>query len=173
MKRVAFVICLILIAGAGWTQTQTKPLTSDEAVKAYKEAEKAYVDAAVEAKRADLRKNKRGIIEALANLTDAQEKAFWPVYDTHEKETIKVNDFRYATLKEFAAKYAKLTDEQALQLAAKSLEFQQKRLAERTRYMEDLKKILPGIVVARLIQLENRTDALIDIELASETPLSE
>lgn len=173
MKRAAFAICVILIAGAGWTQTQTAPLAPEEAMKAYKEAEKAYIDAAVEAKRADLRKNKRGIIEALADFTAAQEKAFWPVYDNHEKEMIKVNDFRYATLKEFAANYAKMTDEQGLQLAAKTLEFQQKRLAERMRYMEDLKKILPGIIVARLIQLEGRTDTLIDLELASEVPLAE
>lgn len=173
MKRATFAICLILIAVAGWTQTQTTPMTSQEAMKAYQEAEKAYIDAGIEAKRADLRNNRREIIRALTDFTDAQEKAFWPVYDNHEKQMIKVNDFRYATLKEYAVNFSKLSDEQGLQLAAKTLEFQQKRLAERMRYMEDLKKILPGIMVARLIQLENRTDALIDMELASQVPLAE
>lgn len=173
MKRATLAICLLLIAGAGWTQTQTKAMSPDEAMKAYKEAEKAYIDAGIEAQRADLRKNRREIIRALTDFTDAQEKAFWPVYDIHEKEMIKNNDLRYAMLKEYAAGFVKMSDEQGLQFASKTLDFQQKRIAERMRYMEDLKKILPGIMVARLIQLESRTDTLIDLELASQIPLAE
>lgn len=173
MKIAALVAVLVLIAGAAWSQTQPQATAGQDAIKAYKDAEKAYIEAGIEAKRADLRKNKREIIRALTNFTDEQEKAFWPVYDNHEKELIKVNDLKFGIVKEYAVNNATLTDAKALELAARTLDFQEKRVALRKAYMEELKKILPGIQVARLIQLETQTDTLIDLEVASQMPLAE
>lgn len=172
MKKFAIVILLVLLAGAGWTQSQPQGNTSQDAMKAYKDAEKAYVEAGIEVKRTDLRKQKREIIRALTTFTDAQEKTFWPVYDNYEKELMKVNDLRLGVIKDYAANYATLTDAKALDLAARSMDFQEKRMALRKTYMEDLKKILPGILVARLMQLENQTDLLIDLEIAAQVPLA-
>ncbi|HET6266446.1 MAG TPA: hypothetical protein VFG11_01925 [Acidobacteriota bacterium] len=172
MRKAILVFALILIAGAGWTQAQqSQPTSPEDAMKAYKEAEKAYLDAAIEAKRANLRKNKREIIKQTAKFTEEQEKAFWPVYDKHEKELIKVNDLQYAMIKDYAANQANLTNEKALELASRQLDFQAKRIELRKSYMEDLKKVLPGTVVGRLMQLENRTDLMIDMEVASNVPL--
>lgn len=172
MKIATLVAALVLIAGAAWSQTPSQPTTEQDAVKAYKDAEKAYIEAGINAQRADLRKNKREIIRALTTFTDAEEKAFWPIYDKHEKELIKVNDLRYSIIKDYAMNVATLTDAKALELAIRSLEFQEKRIALRKVYMDDLKKVLPGILVARLMQLEYQTDALIDVEVASQMPLA-
>lgn len=170
MKTVTLLITLLLFAGAGWTQTQT---SKQDGVQSYKEATKAYQDATLELKRADIRTQKREIIRALFTLTDAQEKAFWPVYDNYEKELIKLNDDRYGVIKEYAANYATLTDAKAMELTTRALDFAQKRIVLRKTYMDNLIKVVPGIQVARLLQLENQMDLLIDLEIASEVPLAE
>jgi hypothetical protein len=74
-------------------------------------------------------------------------------------------------IKDYAANAANLTDEKALELAARQWDFQENRIQLRKVYMEDLKKILPGKMVGRLMQLENRTDLLIDMDVASNVPL--
>lgn len=172
MKAAILVIALILAAGTGWAQTQTQA-AKQGAVESYKDATKAYQEAALELKRADLRTQKREIIRALFTLNDAQEKTFWPVYDNYEKELVKLNDLRLANIKDYAANYVTLTDAKAVELMSRALEFQEKRLALRKSYMGNLKAVLPGIQVARLMQLENQLDLLIDLQIASEVPLAE
>jgi hypothetical protein len=69
MKKGFLVMALILIAGAGWTQTQpqTSPTSPEQAMESYKKAEKAFLDAGIEAKRANLRQSK----SVLASLRQA------------------------------------------------------------------------------------------------------
>lgn len=55
--------------------------------------------------------------------------------------------------------------------SARQWNFQENRIQLRIVYMDDLKKILPGKMVGRLMQLENRTDLLIDMDVASNVPL--
>ena len=172
MKKLTLALVLILAASLGWAQTQTAA-TNQNALAAYKNAEKAYANAAFELQRVELRKEKRDIIDAVAKFTDSQAKAFWPIYDNYEKELVKLNDQRMAVIKDYADNWTKLTDAKALELAARSADFAEKRLALRKTYMENMKKVLPGILVARLMQLEHQLDLLIDLEIASEVPLAE
>lgn len=170
MKTLALVLALMLLAGAGYTQSET---TKSDPVKAYRDAEKAYAEATLEVQRADLRNQKREIIIALTTFTDEQSKAFWPVYDNYEKDLTKLNDDRIAVIKDYARNLPTLTDAKALDLATRAMDFQQKRLALRKTYMDNLSKVLPGILVARIMQLENQLDILIDLQVASEVPLVE
>jgi hypothetical protein len=169
MRNIAIVVILLFIAGIGWTQDQTKP----DALKAYKDAEKAYQETALDLQRADIRTQKREIVRALFTLNDAEEKTFWPIYDSYEKDLTKLNDERVAVIKEYAENQATLTDTKALELTTRALEYGQKRLALRKTYMDNLAKALPGIKVARILQLENQMDLLIDLQIAAEVPLVE
>ena len=38
---------------------------------------------------------------------------FWPLYDQYTADLVKINDAKYAALKEFASSYSTLTDDQA------------------------------------------------------------
>jgi hypothetical protein len=53
----------------------------------------------------------------------------------------------------------------------RAMDFQDKRSVLRKNYMTELKNVLPPRMVARLLQLENQTDLLIDLQIASEVPL--
>ena len=66
--------------------------------------------------RQDIRSQKKQIIAANLQLTDAEALKFWPVYDAYTQETIKINDQRYALIKEYAQTYDTMTDIQAKSL---------------------------------------------------------
>src|SRR5436190_22479528 len=55
--------------------------------------------------RKDLRDQKKQIVAANLPLTGDEAAKFWPLYDAYTRETIKVNDQRYALVKEYAANY--------------------------------------------------------------------
>jgi hypothetical protein len=168
MKKLLILLLMIAAAFVGRVSAE---ISKEDAVKAYQGAEKAYQEAALELQRVDLRKQKRALIEQAVPMTEEQKKSFWPMYDKYEKQLIQLNDSRLALIKDYAANYEKMTDEKAAELIMKAMDFQEKRLAARKNYLGDLKTILPPKMVARLMQLENQTDLLIDLQIASEVPL--
>ena len=170
MKKISILVLLFLAIGFTLTQAQTQTSTQD-AIKAYQDTQKAYQDASLELQRINVRTQKREIIKKAVTFTDEQSKAFWPVYDNYEKQLITLNDSRLAIIKDYAANYQTMTDENASELTDRAMDFQQKRLALMQSYVGDLKKILPGKTVARLVQLENQMGLLVDLQIASEVPL--
>ena len=168
MRKMLFLIIGLFLIAAPFSTAQT---ASDDALQAYKNAAKAYEEAALELTRIDLRAKKRALIEKAVTLTPDQAKKFWPIYDKYEAELIKVNDKRLALITDYAKHYESMTDEKAAELIMRSADFQDHRMALRRRYLTELRDVLPPRINARLMQLENQTDLLIDLQIASEVPL--
>ena len=70
-------------------------------------------DLEVNLMRKDLRDQKKQVVAANLPLTGDEAAKFWPVYDAYTQETVKVNDQRYALVKEYAANYNSMTDDAA------------------------------------------------------------
>ena len=66
--------------------------------------------------RKDIRSQKKQIIAANLQLTDAEAVKFWPIYDQYTAELVKINDAKYGAIKEYATNYDTLTDGKALSL---------------------------------------------------------
>jgi hypothetical protein len=58
------------------------------------------VDRDIQMLRQDLRSKKKQTIAANLQLTDADATKFWPVYDQYVAELTKINDEKYAVIKE-------------------------------------------------------------------------
>ena len=61
------------------------------------------VDQDVDLMRKDIRSQKKQIIAANLQLTDAEATKFWPIYDQYTAELVKVNDAKYGAIKEYAS----------------------------------------------------------------------
>src|SRR5262245_27995625 len=59
-------------------------------------------DANIQLMRRDIRAQRKQIVAANMPLTEDEATKFWPLYDRYIGETIKVNDVRYALIKEYA-----------------------------------------------------------------------
>jgi hypothetical protein len=121
--------------------------------------------------RKDIRSQKKQIIAANLQLTDAEAVKFWPIYDQYTAELVKINDAKYGALKQYATNYDTLTDDQALSLARQILGVDQSVAQLRLKYAPIFGKVISGKKTALFLQLDRRLLMLIDLQLAAQVPM--
>lgn len=131
----------------------------------------AAIDQDIQMLRKDLRSEKKQIVAANMQLTEAEALKFWPVYDQYTAETIKVNDTRLALIKEYAQSYESLTDSQAQNFIKRWLEADDTAVKLRLKYVPNFSAVLPAKKTARFLQIDRRLGLLTDIQVASGLPL--
>ncbi len=131
------------------------------------------VDQDIALLRKDLRSDKKQIIAANMQLTDAESEKFWPVYDQYTAEFAKINDAKVAAIKDYAANYSTLTDDKALVLSRQIIGIEESVGQLRLKYVPIFSKVISGKKTALFFQLDRRLTMLVDLQLASEIPLVE
>jgi hypothetical protein len=131
----------------------------------------ASMDEDIDLMRKDVRSQKKQIIAANMQLTDKEAEKFWPLYDQYTAELVKINDTKYGAIKEYAANYATLTDDQALSLARKPIDVDAAVAQLRLKYIPLFGNVISGKKTALFFQLDRRLVGLIDLQLASQIPL--
>jgi hypothetical protein len=121
--------------------------------------------------RQDIRSEKKQLIAANLTLTDTEATKFWPLYDQYTAELSKINDGKYALIKEYATNWGSITDEQAASLIKRSLAVDESVAQLRLKYDPMFSQVLPGKKVATFFQLDRRLSNIIDLQLASQIPL--
>jgi hypothetical protein len=129
------------------------------------------VDQQVDLLRKDIRSEKKQIIAANMQLTDAEAEKFWPIYDQYTAELVKINDAKYAVMKEYATNYSTLTDDKSVALTRQLLGVDQQVAELRLKYVPIFGKVVSGKKTALFFQLDRRLLALIDLQVASEIPM--
>jgi hypothetical protein len=124
--------------------------------------------------REKLKADKKLVVAANMDLTEAEAKGFWPFYDEYQKELQKINDRLAMTIvayaKEFNAK--SLTDDKAMKLLEAALAIEDSETKLKRSFVPRLSKVLPGRKVARYLQIENKIRAIVKYEVAGEVPLA-
>jgi hypothetical protein len=132
---------------------------------------KQITDADIEALRRDLREKKKETVAANLNLTPDQATKFWPVYDQYVADLTKINDEKYAILKEFANNWGKITDVQAESLTQRALDVDNRVAQLRIKYYPVFRKVLPAQQTATYFQIDRRLQMMVDLHLTSQIPL--
>lgn len=129
------------------------------------------VDQDIDLIRKDVRSQKKQIIAANLQLTDAEAVKFWPLYDQYTAELVKINDAKYAAIKDYATNYDTLTDDKALSLTRQILGVDQSVAQLREKYVPIIGNVISGKKTALFFQLDRRLVALIDLQLAAAIPM--
>ena len=159
ISMAAMVLLTTSLMGQASSQTPASPQAQGN------------VDQDVELLRKDLRSQKKQIIAANLQLTDAEAVKFWPVYDQYVAELTKINNAKYGVIKEYAANYDTLTDDHAIALAKNLLSVDEQVAQLRLKYVPIISKALSGKKTALFFQLDRRLTMLIDLQLASQIPV--
>src|SRR6266576_5968934 len=106
-------------------------------------------------------------------LTNAEAQKFWPMYEQYNAEKVKINDDKLLVVKDYAANFGNLTDNQAQTLVNKWAQADQSAVQLRTKYILMFQEVLPGKKAALFFQLDRRLAVLLDLQLASEIPFVE
>src|SRR5580658_6050871 len=123
--------------------------------------------------RKDLRSLKKQIIAANMSLTDAEAQQFWPIYYSYTAELATIMDKKYALLNEFAQIYTSLTNEQAESYIQGRAAVEESLMQLRLKYFPILRKALSGKSTALFFQMDWRLGLIMELQLASQTPLVE
>jgi len=128
-------------------------------------------DANIQLMREDIRSERKKVVAANMPLTETEATKFWPLYDRYIGETIKVNDARFALLKEYAKNYQTGTEEQADSFIKQWLTFDQDNTQLRLKYVPEFEKVISHKKTAMFFQIDRRVSMMIELQLASQVPL--
>jgi hypothetical protein len=125
----------------------------------------------VELLRSDLRTEKVAVITQMMHFTDAEDRAFWPVYRAYELELSRLNDDRIRGIETYSKTYASLTDATADDLMTKALDLEARRTALLQKYYTKLKAAVSPLTAARALQVERQILLLLDLQIAASLPV--
>ena len=120
-----------------------------------------------------IKADKKLVVAANMQLTEEEAKGFWPVYEAYQKDLQKINQRLLGTIKRYADAYNKgaVSDEEAKKLLNQAISVEEAEVRLKRSYVPKLEKVLPGVKVARYIQIENKIRAVVKYELAAQIPL--
>jgi polyhydroxyalkanoate synthesis regulator phasin len=107
------------------------------------------------------------------SFTQAEKEEFWPLYREYRTSMGVVGDKRLAVIVDYADHIGKMTEEKARQLLNDSLSVEKERLKVKQKYIRKFRRILPEIKIVRLMQIESRIDAMVELRIAEGVPLME
>ena len=92
--------------------------------------------------RSDVRAEKVAILTEVMGFTEAEDKAFWPIYREYDSEMAELGDERVALIAEYARSYSTMTDAVAETLATGALDLEAERHAVKASLLRPRRKAL-------------------------------
>jgi hypothetical protein len=121
--------------------------------------------------REKLRADKKLLVAENMQLTEAEAKAFWPVYEQYQDELFLLRTRTLKLIKDFADAYEKMNNETAKKLMDEFMTIDSLGPKLRQAYLPKFRKVLPEVKVARYYQIENKIQAVLFYEFAANIPL--
>ncbi len=119
-----------------------------------------------------IRADKKLLVAENMQLTEAEAKAFWPVYDQYQDELFLLRVRTAKLIKDFSETYEKMSNDTAKKLLDEYMTIETLGLKLRQTYLPKFRKVLPEIKVSRYYQIENKIQAALYYELAANIPLT-
>jgi hypothetical protein len=135
--------------------------------------EKAASDINMQILRDKVKADKKLLVADSMELTDAEARGFWPIYESYQKDLQALDERLMKTIQNYADAYNNnnLTDQTAKQLSDEVIAIDEGEVKMRKAYSVKLAGVLPGRKAALYLQIENNIRALLRYELAAEIPL--
>jgi hypothetical protein len=154
VKRKVTVVLMVLVMGwAFLASAQDKPADNMQIV--------------VEKIRAD----KKLFVAENMQLTEAEAKAFWPVYEQYQDELFLLRARTAKLINDFADAYEKMNSETAKKLMDEYMIIETLGPKLRQAYLPKFRGVLPEVKVVRYYQIENKINAALMYELGANIPL--
>jgi len=169
-KNIVFPLCFaiaVFVATTVLNAQQAAPSpASDKNM-----TEEQVNDANIQLMRQDIRSERKKVVAANMPLTEAEAAKFWPVYDRYIAETIRVNDVRFALLKEYAKSIDATSEQQADSFIKRWLVLDQDNTQLRLKFIPEFEKVISHKKTAMFFQIDRRVSMMIELQLASQVPL--
>jgi hypothetical protein len=118
-----------------------------------------------------VRADKKLLVAENMQLTEGEAKAFWPVYKAYQDELFLLRTRAANLIKNYSDSYETMTNERAKKLMDEYMTIESSGAKLRQSYVPKFRKVLPAVKVVRYYQIENKIQAALMYELASQIPL--
>ena len=116
--------------------------------------------------------DKRAVVLSAMQLTDAEVAAFTPIYDKYQADMKKQYEAAADMLNKFAANYGSMTDDAAKDIMKDWFKLRDERNEIQKKYAKQMGRDLPPTKVLQWVQIENKLNALLDVQAAAVVPIS-
>lgn len=116
--------------------------------------------------------DKRAVVLSSMQLTDAEVTAFTPIYDKYQADMKGQFQRAIEMLNRFAANYGSMTDDAAKDIMKDWFKLRDQRNAIMKKYAKEMGRAMPPTKVLQWVQIENKLNALLDVQAASVIPVS-
>jgi Spy/CpxP family protein refolding chaperone len=127
--------------------------------------------AEVQALRTAAQKDKRALVTQILDLTPAEAKKFWPIYDTYQADLANYQRQRNTALELVAMQDKPMTNRYARNLANELLGIEEQEIKSRRKMHNAVMKALPPKKAAQYLQVEAKLRAYQAYEIAIAFPL--
>jgi len=127
---------------------------------------------ALELTRQAAETQRRFLVGGALPMTDAESRAFWPLFDDYEKARRALDERANRSVAEFLAAGADLSDAQAGALLGEWLKVEGERAQLRRRFAARMGKALPARKLLRFFQIDNKLDAVVQADVTRQIPLA-
>ena len=118
-----------------------------------------------------IRADKKLLVAENMQLTEAEAKAFWPVYKQYQDELFLLRTRTVKLIKDYADAYETMNNNTAKKLLNEYMSIDALGPKLRQAFLPKFRKALPEVKVARYFQIENKIQAALFYELAANIPL--
>ncbi|HXX86312.1 MAG TPA: hypothetical protein VEN29_20330 [Casimicrobiaceae bacterium] len=150
---VAILILLAAAAPSAWGEGNAADVTDMQAL------------------RAAVRADKKAFVAQTMQLTEAEAKNFWPIYDRYQRDVDMANRLHVRAIEGFIARDRPITSAYLKALGNDLITADEIEIKARRKMFSSLIKALPADKAARYLQLESKIRAYEDYDVATTFPL--
>ena len=125
----------------------------------------------IEVARSVVKANREAVIISTMQLTEAEDRDFWPLYHEYRFKMDKISDKLMNLVLAYAKVYPDVPNDRAKDWLKEYLELQQEQVNMRTAYLKKFSNVLPAAKALRFAQVETRLDLMAHLQLAAQVPL--
>jgi Spy/CpxP family protein refolding chaperone len=154
-KNLAAAMILVAVIAAPPIWAQGKPADATD----------------MQALRTAVRADKKALVASTLQLTDAEAKKFWPIYDAYQRSLDAANRRVALVVEDLVELNRPLSDAYARNLAAEMVAADEAEIKARRTLHNRVMRALPPKKAARYMQLESKIRAFQDYDIATAIPL--
>jgi Spy/CpxP family protein refolding chaperone len=127
--------------------------------------------AAIDAVRQAAKDDRRGLVEKNMQLSEAEAKKFWPVYEAYARDLEAITKRQNRAVLDYVGQESSMTDANAGRLVDELLAADADELKLRKRAYDKLRGVVSARKAARFLQIENKLRTMQRYDVASQVPL--
>jgi hypothetical protein len=127
--------------------------------------------AAVAAFRDAVKADKKAVVAKNMELTEAEAKKFWPLYEAYQKDLDRVLQRQNRAIIDYVNQASSMNDANAKRIARELLDADAEEQRLRERQLKKLYAVLPARKAIRYLQIENKIRTLNHYDMGTQIPL--